>query len=127
MELASVPEAWNAKMQTYLGIDTTGDFKNGCLQDVHWPAGLFGYFPTYSLGAMMAAQLLSAAKRDIPQLLEQIAVGDFSLLLGWLRDHVHGHGRRYPVHELLTRATGEGLNPEYFLTHLKQRYLATDE
>lgn len=122
-EVSDIPELWNLKMMEYLGRDTRGDYQNGCLQDVHWNAGLIGYFPTYTLGAMMAAQLFAAARRAMPDLLNDIARGDFSNLLGWLRNNVHSKGSFYTVSDLLVSATGEDLNESFFVDHLKQRYL----
>ena len=122
-EVEDLPTAWNEKMNQYLGLSTTGDYNNGVLQDVHWPAGLIGYFPTYTLGAMMAAQLFSSAKKTIPELSAQLQCGDFSALVSWLRKHVHRLGRSVGADELLKQATGEVLTPDAFLAHLQQRYL----
>ncbi len=123
IEVADIPELWDSKMMTYLQRDTQGDFRDGCLQDVHWNAALFGYFPTYTLGAMMAAQMFTAVKRELPDVLDQIGLGDFSGLLGWLRTNIHGKGSLLSVDDLLTQATGEELNASHFLNHLKTRYL----
>ncbi len=86
-------------------------------------AGIFGYFPTYSLGAMTAAQLFAAAKKDSPELLAGIGRGDFTVLLAWLRTNIHGMGRLLSAQELLTRATGGPLDSRYFKEHLQRRYL----
>ena len=123
LEVEDLPAAWNKKMTDYLGLSTEGNYENGVMQDVHWPAGLIGYFPTYTLGAMMAAQLFAAAKSSIQGLSEQLQGGDFSSLLGWLRTHVHGLGSSVSVDQLLEAATGEVLTPQAFLTHLRTRYL----
>lgn len=123
LPLADLPQAWDAKMQQYLGLSTAGNDRDGCMQDVHWMAGIFGYFPTYSLGAMTAAQLFAAAKKDSPGLLEGISRGDFTALLSWLRTNVHGLGCLLTAEELLTRATGSPLDSNYFKEHLKSRYL----
>jgi len=123
VEVADIPELWNTKMMQYLQRDTTGDYKDGCLQDVHWNAGLFGYFPTYTLGAMMAAQIFAAARRAMPDVMADLGQGDFSHLLGWLRENVHGKGSFYSVSDLLVSATGEDLNEAFFVDHLKKRYL----
>ena len=124
VQVADIPEFWNSKMAEYLQRDTRGDYKDGCLQDVHWNAGLFGYFPTYTLGAMMAAQIFAAAKRAMPSVLDDISRGEFSNLLNWLRENVHGKGSFHSVSDLLVSATGEDLNEAFFVNHLKQRYLA---
>jgi carboxypeptidase Taq len=122
LDLADLPGAWNETMRDLLGI-TPPDDRVGCLQDIHWPSGSFGYFPTYTLGAMAAAQFYRAARRDMPDLEENIAAGDFESLVSWLRTHVHGQGSCHTADELLSRATGESLNPEIFLEHLNARYL----
>jgi carboxypeptidase Taq len=109
-------------MHDLLGI-TPPDDRLGCLQDVHWPSGAFGYFPTYTLGAMAAAQLYGAAQRDLPSLSEDISKGRLSPLIGWLRTHVHGQGSFRSAEDLLAAATGEPLNPQVFFDHLKHRYL----
>ena len=106
----------------YLSLDTRGNYANGCLQDVHWPAGLVGYFPTYSLGAMTAAQLFAAAGKALGDVHADIGRGDFSRLLGWLRDHVHGQGSKLGYDELLQQATGSELDAGYFRKHLEARY-----
>ena len=124
VQVADISELWNSKMAEYLQRDTRGDYKNGCLQDVHWNAGLFGYFPTYTLGAMMAAQIFAAARRAMPDLLDDISQGEFTNLLNWLRENVHGKGSYHSVSDLLVSATGEDLNEVFFVDHLKQRYLA---
>lgn len=123
IEVAHIPDLWDEKMMTYLKRDTRGDFKDGCLQDVHWHAGLFGYFPTYTLGAMMAAQQFAAAKREIPDILDQLGQGDVCGLLGWVRQNIHECGSLHSVSELMKNATGEDLNERFFVDHLKARYL----
>ena len=122
LEVRDLPEAWDEKMMAYLSLDTRGNYTDGCLQDVHWPAGLVGYFPTYSLGAMTAAQLFAAAGKALGDVLADIGRGDFSRLLGWLRDHVHGQGSKLGYDELLQRATGSELDAGYFRKHLEARY-----
>ncbi|MBT5572028.1 MAG: carboxypeptidase M32 [Alphaproteobacteria bacterium] len=122
LPLGDLPGAWNDGMRDLLGIAPPDD-RLGCLQDVHWPSGAFGYFPTYTLGAMAAAQLYGAAQRDLPNLAEDISAGQLSPLIGWLRTHVHGQGSFCSAEELLTAATGEPLNPQVFLDHLRHRYL----
>jgi carboxypeptidase Taq len=114
--------AWNDGLHALLGITPPND-REGVLQDIHWYAGLFGYFPSYSLGAMAAAQLMAAARRDAPELDMALAQGDFSVLLGWLRAKVHGMGSRYGFNDLLRHATGKTLDPADFQAHLTQRYL----
>jgi carboxypeptidase Taq len=123
LEVNDVPDAWDAGMRELLGISTAGNYADGCMQDVHWPEGLFGYFPTYTLGALVAAQLFSAARRAVPDLDARIERGDFTPLDAWLRDNVWGLGSRYDTSDLVRRATGEGLGTAAFEAHLARRYL----
>ncbi|QMT59862.1 carboxypeptidase M32 [Legionella sp. PC997] len=121
--VADLPEVWDTSMQRYLGLSTKGDDKNGVMQDVHWPSGIFGYFPAYTFGALIAAQLFSAVKKSIPDLKDQLQQGNFKSLLAWLREHIHQKGRLLTFPELLRQATGETLNPDYYFAHIKERYL----
>ncbi|WP_131794377.1 carboxypeptidase M32 [Fluoribacter gormanii] len=121
--VADLPEVWDSLMQNYLGLSTKGDDKNGVMQDVHWPSGIFGYFPAYTFGALIAAQLFSAVKKSIPDLKEQLQQGNFKTLLSWLRANIHQKGRLLTYTELLRQATGETLNPDYYFAHIKERYL----
>jgi len=123
LEAADIPAAWNEGMKALLGIVPPSD-REGCLQDIHWYEGLFGYFPCYSLGAMAAAQLFDAAKTAAPQTMDVIASGDFAPLLSWLRANVHGFGSRLSTRTVLTQATGRPLDPAVFKNHLAARYLA---
>ena len=120
LALADLPEAWNARYQDYLGIEVPDD-AHGVLQDVHWPGGAFGYFPTYSLGNVIAGQLWDAAERDLGDLPGQIAEGDLASLGGWLREHVHRWGRRLSPTEILERAGCGELSVEPLLQHLRER------
>ena len=120
---ADLPGAWNEMMRGMLGI-TPRDDSQGCLQDIHWYDGAFGYFPSYTLGAMAAAQLMAAAKRDTPGLDPALARGDFSPLTGWLREHVHSQGSLRGFNDLLAHATGKPLDPADFEAHLTGRYLS---
>ena len=122
LQLADLPGAWNDGLKNLLGIVPPTD-REGCLQDIHWYDGAWGYFPTYTLGAMTAAQLFAKAKSDTPDILPAIARGDFAPLMGWLREHVHAKGCSLSVQDLITEATGEPLNAEHFKAHLKARYL----
>lgn len=121
LKIADVPEAWNAKMQEFLGI-TPPTTKEGALQDIHWSSGMIGYFPTYQLGNLMSVQLWEKINADIPDLTDQIACGEFAALLTWLRDNVHRPGRKYTSGELLQRITGGGLNAAPYLKYLKAKY-----
>jgi carboxypeptidase Taq len=123
LAVADLPEAWNAGMEELLGITPPSD-RMGCLQDIHWPSGAFGYFPCYTLGALLAAQLWQAARAAEPGIVEGIGRGDFRPLFGWLRANLHGHGSLLETPELVARATGRPLELQPFLEHLKARYLA---
>jgi carboxypeptidase Taq len=114
---ADLPAAWNAKMKEYLGLTPPNDAQ-GCLQDVHWSHGALGYFPTYTLGNLYAAQFFEQAGRDIGGLEEALAAGDFAPLLGWLRQHIHRHGKRYSAGQLAQRITGRPLEAGPLLARL---------
>ncbi len=116
-----INKTWNKKYKSYLGL-TVPDDARGMLQDIHWSHGSFGYFPTYSIGSLYAAQLYNTAKSDIDNLEEQIAKGNSSQLLDWLREKVHKHGRMYYPEQLCKRITGEGLNSKHFLKYAKEKY-----
>jgi len=122
LPLDDLPQAWNDELRGLLGI-TPPDDRLGCLQDIHWFDGAIGYFPTYTLGAIAAAQLFAAAREAVPELPDCLGDGDFRPLLAWLRDHVHGQGARLSTDAVLTAATGRPLDPEAFKAHLRQRYL----
>src|SRR5204863_502225 len=118
---ADVPAAWNSKMKEYLQV-TPPDDRRGCLQDVHWSAGLIGYFPTYTLGNLGAAQLFAAAGQALGDLDRAFAVGEYRPLLDWLRSNIHKHGMRYKPAELIRRATGKQLAADDFMASLQQKY-----
>ncbi|HEY4199857.1 MAG TPA: carboxypeptidase M32 [Devosiaceae bacterium] len=122
LEVADLPEAWDAKMRAYLGISTLDNPKDGPMQDVHWPGGAFGYFPSYTLGAMMAAQQWAALERQQPDIRADIRRGDFTAVNAWRRDNIWTQGSRWSTPELMRRATGEPLNADYFIAHLQRRY-----
>ncbi|MGI9417538.1 MAG: carboxypeptidase M32 [Geminicoccaceae bacterium] len=122
LALADLPGAWNDGMKDLLGIAPENDAL-GCLQDIHWPGGAIGYFPCYTLGAIVAGQLFDALRRAQPDLEDDIARGDFSGLVVWLRRHVHGRGSKVEMQTLLTDATGQALTLEPYLAHLERRYL----
>lgn len=122
MVLDELPGAWNDGMRDLLGITPPSD-REGCLQDVHWYDGAWGYFPTYTLGAMSAAQLYAAAREQNPAIEPAIESGDFAPLMTWLGQHVHGKARLSHAPELLRAATGQPLDPVVFENHLRNRYL----
>jgi len=121
LAVKDVPEAWNAKYQDYLGITPRNDAE-GCLQDVHWCSGLVGYFPTYALGNLIAAQLYHRMKADLPGVEEAFARGEFLPLLTWMRQHVHNHGAKFTAAELLTRELGEEISAQPLLEYMRNRY-----
>ncbi|MDE2853406.1 MAG: carboxypeptidase M32 [Chloroflexota bacterium] len=116
-----LPEIWNAKMEAYLGL-TPPDDRRGVLQDVHWSFGGFGNFPCYTIGNIMAAQVLAAARAQMPALAATLAAGDYQALQNWLSEHIYRHGRAYSTDELLTRISGEGLNTAPLLDYLEEKY-----
>jgi carboxypeptidase Taq len=122
LKLNDLPGAWNDGMKSLLGVVPPDD-RQGCLQDIHWPVGIWGYFPTYSLGAMTAAQLFDAACRADASIMPSLAQGTFTPLLAWLRQHVHGLGSKLSTDGLVTEATGRPLDPSVFKAHLERRYL----
>jgi len=122
LAVADLPGAWRDGMKDLLGLDVPTD-RDGCLQDIHWYDGGFGYFPTYTLGAMTAAQLFQAAVAAQPSIPDDLGRGDFGPLLDWLRENVHGKGCLLTAPDMLTAATGQPLNPDIFLDHLRRRYV----
>lgn len=123
IEVEDIPALWNEKMQSWLGLSTEGNYRDGCMQDIHWTDGGFGYFPSYTLGAMYAAQLFHAARTALPDLDAAIAQADFTALFDWLRQNIWQHGSRFTTSQLIENATGEALNSRYFRQHLTARYL----
>ncbi len=122
LEVGGIAEAWNAGMEKLLGIRPGSDAE-GFLQDVHWSCGLYGYFPTYAMGNLYAAQIAATIERETGSLDAKIRKGEFAPIREWLRDRIHRHGREIPGPELLRRATGGDLKPEYFLKYLEGKYL----
>jgi carboxypeptidase Taq len=117
LALRDLPEAWNAKVKEYLGIDVPDDAQ-GVLQDIHWAGGIFGYFPTYSLGNVMSVQIWETLRGDIPDLDGRIEAGEFGALAEWLREHLHRHGRKFTPKETLELVTGSPIDPEPYLDYL---------
>jgi carboxypeptidase Taq len=120
LSVAELPEAWNARVQEYLGIEVPTN-ADGVLQDVHWSAGLIGYFPTYALGNMIAGQLWARVHAEIPDLEDQIAAGELGGLRTWLTENIHRHGSRYTTEELLERVVGRPIAVEPFVAYLKDK------
>jgi carboxypeptidase Taq len=121
LAVKDLPEAWNSRMQEYLGIVPPND-SLGVLQDVHWSMGLVGYFSTYALGNVISVQLWEAIQRAIPDLEEQIRQGEFAALLGWLRENIHQHGAKFEPQELVRRVTGEGIDSAPYVRYLRNKY-----
>lgn len=121
LEVADLPQVWNQKMQESLGV-TPNDDKEGCLQDIHWAAGLFGYFPTYALGNLYAAQLYQVFTRAFPNHQERIKQGNLTFIKDFLKEKIHRFGRQFPPLELLKRATGSPLSPEPYMNYLKDKF-----
>jgi carboxypeptidase Taq len=121
VKIADLPEAWNAKMEAYLGIVPPDDAQ-GVLQDIHWSGGMLGYFPTYSLGNLISVQFFDKAKADIPSLFDQIAAGEFGELLNWLRQNIHQYGRKYTPTELVKRVTGNDLTATNYISYIEAKF-----
>lgn len=122
LKVADAPAAWNDLYKKYLGV-TPPDYKNGVMQDVHWYHGGIGYFPTYALGNLYGAMMMTAAKAALPNMSDQISKGDFGGLLGWLRENVHKHGMRYKGPELIKNISGSDLSAKPFVDYLKAKFL----
>ena len=121
LAVKDLPEVWNAKMQEYLGV-TPPDDARGVLQDIHWSGGAIGYFSTYALGNLVSVQLWEKIKKDIRNLDDQIRNGDFSELLGWLRQNIHQHGQKYQPQKLVEMVTGSKISPEPYVRYLTKKY-----
>ena len=121
--IKDIPEAWNTGMRELLGV-TPPDDAQGCLQDIHWSLGIFGYFPTYALGNLYSAQFFEAAGRDMPDLEEQIGRGQLQPLREWLREKVHRQGRRYRANKLVEVVSGEKLSPRPYVNYLNTKFRA---
>lgn len=118
---ADVPGEWNSRFKKYFDIEVDKD-TNGCLQDVHWSAGLFGYFPTYTLGNLYSAHFFNKAEKDIPDLKEQFTLGNFEPLVTWLRENIHKHGARYRANVLCEKVTGESLSYKPLVAYMDDKF-----
>lgn len=121
LQVRDLPAYWGAKMQEYLGIVPPNDAV-GVLQDIHWSWGLFGYFSTYALGNLISVQLWEKINADIPDLADQIRAGKFETLLGWLREKIHRHGRKFMPQELVQRVTGSKIDAAPYMRYLRRKY-----
>jgi carboxypeptidase Taq len=119
---ADLPAAWDEKMRAYLGLSTLGNDRDGCMQDVHWPAGMLGYFPAYTFGAVIAAQLFARIVAEHAGVQDEIARGDFSSVQSWLNKNIWSQGTCFSTAELVRRAAGP-LSARSFQAHLQSRYL----
>lgn len=123
LEAEEIPALWNEKMQQYLGLSTRDNYRDGCLQDMHWSDGSFGYFPSYTIGALNGAQLFAAVRKAYPDWQERLAAGDVGFIRGWLEKAVWSKGSTMDSQEIIRSATGETTNADFFLNHLRERYL----
>ncbi|MGF1472671.1 MAG: carboxypeptidase M32 [Rubrobacteraceae bacterium] len=121
LSVAELPAAWNAGMEEYVGV-TPGNVARGALQDIHWAAGLFGYFPTYTIGNVLSVQLFDAAVEARPGIIEDLERGEFQTLLRWLRENIHFHGCKYDPEDLVRRATGRPLDTATYLKYLTTKF-----
>ena len=121
LAVKDLPEAWNKKMRELLGIVPPDD-AHGCLQDTHWASGLFGSFPTYALGSMVASQLMASAEKKLLHLHVDLAKGEFAPLLAWLRENIHQHGQLYTTQELVKLATGHEPRADEHIAYLTKKY-----
>ena len=124
VEVKDIPALWHEHMQRALSLSTDGNYADGCMQDVHWPSGAFGYFPSYTLGALIAAQLFEAAAKALPTLEAQIERGEFAPLNAFLRERVWEQASMLETNALITQATGSALSADAFIRHIKRRYLS---
>ena len=121
VKVKDLPEVWNSRFEDYLGITPQND-ADGCLQDVHWSFGLFGYFSTYALGNLVSLQLWEKIQEDLPTLDDQIRKGEFGELLKWLNEKVHVSGSKFEPQELVERITGSKINGDAYIKYLDEKY-----
>jgi len=122
LSVSALPQAWNEKMNELLNVTPPSD-KEGVLQDMHWSGGAVGYFPTYALGSIYAAQLFDQLNKDHSETIQKIQHGEFSEILSWLRTNVHQYGRMMTAEDIIKKTCGEGLNAERFTSYLEKKYL----
>lgn len=123
LTIKDLPDYWDTMMTNYLGISTKGNYKDGVMQDVHWPAGLFGYFPAYTLGRLIASQLFAKYKQITPAHDQFIEEQNFTPLNNWLKENVYNYGLSMDVQDYLLKVTGKKLETRFFINHIKERYL----
>lgn len=123
LEVQDIPDAWNEKMGVYFGLDTKGNYQDGCMQDIHWTMGAFGYFPSYTLGAVNAAQLRTAMEKRVGPINDIIADGDLRPITEWLAEHIWSVGCRWQSQEIVRSATGKETDAQSLLGHFRKNYL----
>jgi carboxypeptidase Taq len=121
LSVNDIPHAWNEKMKKFLGV-VPSDNRQGCLQDIHWTLVGFGYFPTYALGNLYAAQIFEAACENDPEILRELEEGQTRRLLEWLRLNIHQHGRKFTAEEIIKQATGQPLNHKAFVRYVTAKF-----
>ncbi len=126
IEVDDIPELWNEKMQALLGVDTKGDYTNGCMQDIHWTDGAFGYFPSYTIGAANAAQIFAKIKQDHPDWQEHLKTGDVQFIRNWLQEKIWSKGCAFQSQELMQSATAAGSSADALIEHLEARYIRSE-
>ncbi|MCP4343856.1 MAG: carboxypeptidase M32 [Desulfobulbaceae bacterium] len=123
IQVEDIPEIWDEKMQEYFGLSTAGNYTDGCLQDMHWTDGSFGYFPSYTIGALNGAQLFASIRLAHPDWQERLTGGDISFIRNWLEETIWQKGSTMDSQDIIRLATGESTSPDYFLNHIQERYL----
>ena len=126
LEASEIPDAWDDRMRKYLGLSTAGNYTDGCLQDIHWTDGSFGYFPSYTLGALNSAQLVAAIKRAHTDWDEKLGRGELKFVHDWLSDTIWSKASSMDSQDIIRAATGESTNPRWFLAHLRERYITQE-
>ena len=123
VQVKEIPELWDVKMKEYLSLSTKDNYKDGCMQDMHWTDGSFGYFPSYTMGALNGAQFFATIKKTFPDWEERLSKGNISFITNWLQDNIWSKASSMDGQEIIAAATGEKTNADYFLTHLHERYI----
>jgi len=123
IKVEDIPALWDEKMRQYLGLSTAGNYRDGCMQDMHWTDGSFGYFPSYTIGALNSAQLFAAIRRAHPDWQEKLVCGDVHFIRNWLSENIWRKGSTQDSQEIIQAATGASTDPQYFLDHIRERYL----
>jgi carboxypeptidase Taq len=125
IQAEDIPEIWDTKMMEYLGVSSAGNYTEGCLQDIHWTDGSFGYFPSYTMGALNAAQLFHAIKNDFRGWDKTLAGGDVGFIRRWLQEKIWSKASFFDSQHIISQATGSETDPADFFEHLEERYIAS--